>query len=98
MPAGGPAAVQDEHVDAAEGAHRRLDEALEVLRDRQVALDGERAEPLRLALEQLAAPREHRDVRAFGGEGLRDREPHAGRGTADDRPSARRARAPSAEG
>ena len=67
----GAAAVEDEHVQAAEGAHRRLDEALEVLRDREVALDGERAEPLRLALEHVAAPREHRDVGPFGGEGLR---------------------------
>ena len=63
---------------------RRLDEALEVLRDRQVALDGERADPLRLALEHVAAPREHRDVGPFGGERLRDGEPHARRGTADD--------------
>ena len=78
------AAVQDEHVDAAEGAHRHLDEALEVLRDRQVALDGERAEPLRLAFEHVAAAREHRDVRSLGGERLRGREAHAGRGAADD--------------
>ena len=80
----GAAAVQDEHVEAAERAHRRLDEALEVLRDRQVALDGERAEPLRLALEHVSAPREHRDVRPFGGERLRGREAHARRGAADD--------------
>ena len=88
------AAVQDEDVDAAERAHRRLDEALEVLGDRQVALDGERADPLRLALQQLAAAREHRDVRA-----LRRRGPPRWRAPCPTRHRrrsrcARRARAP----
>ena len=78
------AAVQDEHVDAAEGADRHLDEALEVLRDRQVALDGEAADPLRLAFQHVSAAREHRDVGALGGERLRGREAHAGRGATDD--------------
>ena len=49
---GWAAAVQDEDVHPAEGADRRLHEALQVLRDRQVALDGERSDPLRLALQQ----------------------------------------------
>ena len=64
------------------------DEPLEMLRDREVALHGERADPLGLALEQLPAAGEHRDVGAFGGEGLRDRETHPGRGAADDRRAA----------
>ena len=80
-----PAPVQHEHVEAAERPHRRLHEPLEVLRDREVALDGERADPLRLALEELPAAREHGHVRPLGGEGLGDREPHPGGGAADDR-------------
>ena len=85
FPGGRPAAVQDEDADAAERADGRLHEPLEMLRDRQVALDGERADALRLSLEHLAPSREHGDVRALRGKCLRDRETHAGRGAADDR-------------
>ena len=46
------------------------------------------ADPLRLALEQLLAPREHHDVRAFLPERLCDAEAHPGRRSADDRRSA----------
>ena len=80
-----PAAVQDEHVEAAERADRRLHEALEVLRDREVALHAERAEALGLALEKVSSPPEHRDVRALGDEFLGDREAHPRGGPADDR-------------
>ena len=69
----------------AEGADGRLYEALQVLRDRQVALDGERSDPLRLALENLPPASEHGHVGALAGEGLGDRETHAGRCAADDR-------------
>ena len=40
---------------------------------------------LGLALEEVAAAGEHRDVRALGGERLGDRETHARRRAADDR-------------
>ena len=79
------AAVEDEHVEAAERTDRRLHEALEVLRDREVALDGERTEALGLALEEIAAPPEHRDVGALGDELLGHREAHPRGGAADDR-------------
>ena len=79
------AAVQDEDVDSAEGADRRLHEALEVLRDRQVALHRQRAEALGLLLEEVPPAGEHHDVGALGGEGLRDGETHARGGAADDR-------------
>ena len=79
------AAVVHEDVDAAEGLERALDEALEVARVRQVAADGEGADPLGLALEDVAAAREHRDVRALVGERLRGCEAHPGRRAADDR-------------
>ena len=45
----------------------------------------ERAEPVGLALEQVAAATEHRDVRALADELLGNREAHARRGAADDR-------------
>ena len=62
----------------------RLNQALEVLRARDVTGDGETADPLRLALEELLAPREHDDVRALAGERLGDAETDAGGRTADD--------------
>ena len=70
------------------------DEALEVCGIGQVALDGERADPRRLALEHVAAAGEHRHVRALGGERLGDREAHALRGAADDRASVPEVRGP----
>ena len=79
-----PAAVQDEDVDAAERVHRLLDELLEVPRVRDVAADCERAEPVGLALEDVAAAREHRHVRALACERLRAAEADSGRGAADD--------------
>src|SRR5207302_8265892 len=82
------AAVVHEDVDAAEGFERALDEALEVTRVRQVAANGERAEALGLALEEVAAAGEHRDLRAFLGEGFGGRESHAGGCAADDRGAA----------
>ena len=60
-------------------------EAVEVLGDREVALDGQSAEPVGLALEQVAAATEHGDVRALADELLGNREAHARRGAADDR-------------
>ena len=84
-PGRGAAAVQHEDVDAAEGLERALDEPLEVGRHRDVAADSERPDALRFALEHIAPPGEHRHVGAFGGERLRDREAHSGRGAADDR-------------
>ena len=68
---GGPPRVVDDDVDAAESLDRLLDEALEVVRDCHVAADGERAEPICLALS-VAAPGEHRDIRALAGERLGD--------------------------
>ena len=55
----------------------RVDEPLEIGRVRDVAADGERADPLGLALEHVAAAGEHRDVRALVGERLGDREARA---------------------
>ena len=72
------AGVPDEHVDAAERLHGRLDRALEILGDRDVAADGERSDAVGLALEQVAPACEHRDVRAFGSEGLGRCEPEPG--------------------
>src|SRR4029079_9661439 len=57
-------------------------------RDRQVALDGKRPDPFRLALEDLPPSREHRDVGALGGESLCDRETYAERCAAHDRSTA----------
>ena len=54
------------------------------LRDRDVAAHGERADAVGLALEQVAPAGEHRDVRSFGGQGLRRREPEPGRGARDE--------------
>ena len=65
---------------------RLLDERARGRRDCHVAADGERADPLGLALEQVAPAREHRDVRALVGERLGDRETHA--------PTRRRRRSP----
>ena len=65
LPAGGPPELWTTMSMPPKAPDRRLDEPLEVLRDGHVAADGERAEPVRLALEHVAAPREHRDVRAL---------------------------------
>ena len=73
---GGPAAVQNEHVDAAERGNGSLDKSLEVRRNRQVTAHPECADPIRLDVENLAAPREHRDVRPLQRERLRDRQSH----------------------
>ncbi len=78
------AAVVDEDVDPSEGLDRRLDQALEVLRVRQVAPDRQGAEPLCLSFQEVAATGEHGDVCAFGRESFCDREPHPRRGAADD--------------
>ena len=83
-----PAAVVDQDVDAAEGLDRALHEPLAVLRVRDVALDGQGSEPLRLGLDDLPPAREHRDVHLLGGEGLGDREAHSLRRPADDRRAA----------
>ncbi len=64
---------------------RSLDQLLEVGRARDVAGDGERAEPGRLALERLGAAGEHDDVRALAGERLGAAETDPGGGAADDR-------------
>ena len=79
------AGVVDDDVDAAECLDRSLHEPLEVAGDRDVAADGESAQPIGLALEHVAPPREHRDVRAFLGQGFGDAEPDAGGRAADDR-------------
>ena len=78
----------DDDVDAAESLDRLLDEALEVVRDCHVAADGEPAEPVRLALEGVAPPGEHGDIRALAGERLCDPQPDARRRAADDRRAA----------
>ena len=52
---------------------------------RDVAANGERTQPLSLALEDVAPPGEHRDVRAFLGERFGDAEADAGGRAADDR-------------
>ena len=52
------------------------DESFEIGCAREVTGDGEAPDPRRLALDDLGAPREHRDVRALGGEPLGDREAH----------------------
>src|SRR5437773_915853 len=46
--------VPDEDVQAAERLERLRDGALEIARERHVAADGERADPVRLALEHVA--------------------------------------------
>src|SRR5205807_7463465 len=51
------AAVVHEDTDAAEGLECALDEALELARVRQLAADGERADPLGLPRENVAAAR-----------------------------------------
>ena len=61
-----------------------LDQPREIPRHCQVAADCECPQPVGLALEQVAAPGEHRHVRALGRERLGDRKPHSGRGAADD--------------
>jgi hypothetical protein len=79
------AAVVDEDVDPAERLERGLDQSLQVLWVGQVAADGQCSEPLRLALEQLAAAGEHRDVGALPGQRLGDCEADPGGRAADDR-------------
>ena len=64
---------------------RRRHEPLEVGGAREVARHGERADPGRLALDDVGAAREHRDVRALRGERLGDREAHALGGAEHDR-------------
>ena len=78
------AAVEDEDVDAAERLDGGRHEPLEIGGLGQVALDGERADPRRFALDDVAAAGEHRHVRPFGGERLGDREAHALRGAEHD--------------
>jgi len=80
-----PAAVVDQDVDAAEGGDSSLDEPFEVGRVRDVPSHRERAEPFRLTIEQIAPASKHGHVRAFAGERLRCREPHAGGCAADNR-------------
>ena len=75
--AGRPAAVVDQHVHASERLDRLLDEPFAVLRVRDVALDGQRSDPLCLGRDDLPAAREHRHVHLLCGEGLGDREAHA---------------------
>ncbi len=82
------ARVVHEHVDPAEGLDRLLDEPLQVGRVRDVAAHAERSEAVGLAVERLAAPREHRDVRSLSGKRLGDTEPDPFRCTADDRGAA----------
>ena len=84
-PGGRPARVPDDDVDAAERLHGEVDEPLEVGDVRHVAADSERADPVGLLLELLAAAGEHRDVCALFGECLCRCEPEPGRGAADDR-------------
>ena len=81
---GWPTGVVHEDVDTAIGLHRRLDQQLEVARNRDVAGDGGGADPFGLALEQLPAPREHHDVRSFLPERFRDAQAHPGGRPADD--------------
>ena len=78
------ARVVDEDVDASVRVDGRLHEPLEVVGARHVADDGEAADPLGLALDELAAAREQDDVRALAGERLGDAEPDARRRAADD--------------
>ncbi len=75
----------DDDVDPAEGLDRLLHESLEIVGNGHVSAYRERAQPVGFALEDVAAAREHGDVRAFLGERLGDPEPDAGRGAADDR-------------
>ena len=79
------ARVPDEHVDAAERLHGALDEPLEIRRIGHISSYGERAQPVRLALELVAAAREHGHVGALVGERFSRSEPEAGRSSADDR-------------
>jgi Histidine kinase len=74
----------DESRSAIAALTRPLDEPLEVARVRDVTADGQRAEPLGLALERVAPAREHRDVRAFGGQRLGRSETEARRRAEDD--------------
>ena len=84
--AGGRAArVPDEDVDAAERLECLRDEPLEICDVGDVAAHRERADAVGVALQLLAAPREHGHVRAFLGERLRGGEAEAGRGPADNR-------------
>ena len=83
-----PAAVPHENVDALERLVRLLDEPLEISRARDVPADRERSDPLGLALEQVAAAREHGDVRTLGRERLGRGESQAGGGAEHDRRAA----------
>jgi hypothetical protein len=67
------------------GCDAALDEPLQVGCPRDVADDRECTDPLRLALEHVAATRERHDVGALGGERLGAGEPDPGGGSADDR-------------
>jgi hypothetical protein len=84
-PAGGPPPLLTRTSTPPNASTGRVDEPLEVLRDGQVAADGERAEAVGLPLELVAPPGEHGDVRALGGECLGDSEAHPGGGAANDR-------------
>ena len=82
---GWAAGVVDDDVDAAEGFQRPLDEPLEIRGNADVAADSQCTQPLGLALQDVAPPGEHRDVRAFLRERFGDAQADAGRGAADDR-------------
>ncbi len=84
------AGVVDQDVDAAELAHRRVDQRLAVVGVRDVGALGHGAaaglldDRARL-LEALDAPGAERDVGAGLGEGLGETDPEAGGGAGDDR-------------
>jgi hypothetical protein len=80
--------VPDEDVEASERLERLCDRALEVLRERDVATHGERADPVGFALEHVAPPSEHRHVCTFARERLGSCEAQAGRCAAHERRAA----------
>ena len=85
VPGGGPPEFQTTMSMPPNACSVRVDEPLEIGGVRHVTSYGERAEPVRLALELLAAAGEHRHVRALVRERLGRGEPETGRGSADDR-------------
>ena len=84
-PGGGPPPLSTTMSIPPNASTVAVDEALEIGGLREVARHGERADPCRLALDDLGSAGEHRDARAFGGESLGDREAHALRGAEHDR-------------
>ena len=87
-PGGGPPPFQTRMSIPPNASQRLLHEGVEIARVRDVTAYGERADAVRLALEHLAAPREHGHVCAFAGERFRRRQPKAGGCAADDRGAA----------